>query len=150
MTWNTHNVKTFPINSFHSLNDTAVAFTNISRNYASISSQNGEMITSFLSKKQSALLTCKKKKGIVFSFMQFKNDLLAKLIYLNNSTDMAFLRKLTWKSLVRLYIQFSNTYMTWAIHHRDKILPSQSSALYCTRTTFPTAKPSRGITDPEA
>ena len=71
----------------------AAALTNISRNYASISGQNGEIITSFLSKKQSAFLTCK-KKAIVFSFTRFKNDLLANLIYLNNSTDMAFLWKL--------------------------------------------------------
>ena len=31
-----------------------------------------------------------KKKSNFFSFMRFKNDLLANLIYLNNSTDMAF------------------------------------------------------------
>ena len=37
----------------------------ISRNYASISGQNGE-INSFLSKKQSAFLTCQKKKAIFF------------------------------------------------------------------------------------
>ena len=40
----------------------AAALTNISRNYASISGQNGEIITSFLSNKQSAFLTCKKKQ----------------------------------------------------------------------------------------
>ena len=70
----------------------AAAFTNIPRNYASISGQNGEIITSFLSKKQSAFLICKKKKkkAIVFSFTRFKNDLLANLIHLNDSTDTAF------------------------------------------------------------
>ena len=31
-----------------------------------------------------------KKKSNFFSFMRFKNDLLANLIYLNNSTDVAF------------------------------------------------------------
>ena len=33
----------------------------------------------------------KKKKAIVFSFTRFKNDLLANLIHLNDSTDTAFL-----------------------------------------------------------
>ena len=73
----------------------AAALTNISRNYASTSGQNGEIITSFLSKKQSAFLIFKKKNAIVFSFTRFKNDLLANLIHLNDSTDTVFLWKLT-------------------------------------------------------
>ena len=46
----------------------AAALTYISRNYALISGQNGEMITSFLSKKQSAFLICKKKSNCFFLY----------------------------------------------------------------------------------
>ena len=54
----------------------AAAFTNIPRNYASISGQNGQF-------------------PVKISFTRFKNDLLANLIHLNDSTDTAFLWKLT-------------------------------------------------------
>ena len=57
----------------------AAAFTNIPRNYASISGQNGEIITSFLSKKQSAFLICKKKKSNCFFLYAIQERFIGKL-----------------------------------------------------------------------